>query len=265
MNYHQLPLEVQLNVDADTLAENRRIIGEYSPRYTPLFSQARAQLIIDEDSITTNVRSGITAQYQEREMIAYYIHQYGWTYNIFSNIHWKSMFMLMKHFHRPLLVKLSQGLLPTNAIRYRYDPNISPRCPACHLAQETNEHLFQCPCYADWHQKLFIKIQQFFIKVSVPDKFAYEILLHLKHFFHQTTQGTLLQYDYIFQFQTSIEWRNFFRGQVSRELQSQYLGITNSPKQHFIYHLMKIIWSEFPTLWELRNLYENGQNVLQKE
>ena len=83
------------------------------------------------------------------------------------------MSMLMKHFHWQLFVKLSQGLLPTNAIRHLYDHDISPRCLACHQAHETNEHLFQCLCYTD-------KIQQIFLKVSVPDK--------CKHFCYQTTQ-----------------------------------------------------------------------------
>ena len=55
MNYHQLLLKVQRNVNADTLAKNRWVIGEYSSRYIPLFSQTQAQLIIDEGSITTNV------------------------------------------------------------------------------------------------------------------------------------------------------------------------------------------------------------------
>ena len=57
-------------------------------------------------------------------MISCYIHRYGWDYNIFSNIYWESISMLLKRFYQPLFVKLSQGLLPTNAIRQWYKHNI---------------------------------------------------------------------------------------------------------------------------------------------
>ena len=87
--------------------------------------------------------------------------------------------MLMKPFHRPLFLKLSQGLFPTNTICHQYDNGISLQCTAYHQAHEIYEHLFQYLCYAGRDRQLFTKIQEFFLKVSVSDKFVYDILLQL--------------------------------------------------------------------------------------
>ena len=103
--YDLLPLPVQLNIQADKLAETRRLQSTGDSR-SPLFSTTKAHLILDEDTITKRFSHHISFQYQQREMLAYLINRYGWTSHIFNSVKWEAIAMNVKHFnHRSFYVK----------------------------------------------------------------------------------------------------------------------------------------------------------------
>ena len=94
------------------------------------------------------------------------------------------------------------------------------------------------------------KMKLFFLKsqflTNLHRHFCYSLSIfvakqHKKHYFNTIIHfSSKLQLD-----------EDFFLRQVYQDLQSQYLEITNSLEQYFPYHLMKLIWSEFSTLWKL--------------
>ena len=85
VRYQDLPLEVQLNIQADQLAEQRRRIATGNT-YSPLYSTTKIHLLIDEETVTKGWKYNISFQYQQREMLAYLINRYGWTSHVFNSI-----------------------------------------------------------------------------------------------------------------------------------------------------------------------------------
>ena len=81
---NKIPLEVQLNIEAENLATQRQLCSTRN-YYSPLYSTTKVHLLIEYDRVTRNICESITTQYQE--MVSYYLHQYNWTYCTFQSIH----------------------------------------------------------------------------------------------------------------------------------------------------------------------------------
>ena len=71
--YEELALPVQLNIQADKLAKEQQLKATGNG-FSCLYSSTKAHLIINEETITKSYNHNITQQYQQREMISYYIH-----------------------------------------------------------------------------------------------------------------------------------------------------------------------------------------------
>ena len=67
-----LELPAQLNVDADKLAEDRRLQTISSPLYAPNLPNTKLQLLIDNCTITKKMASQIEQQYQARISLSHF-------------------------------------------------------------------------------------------------------------------------------------------------------------------------------------------------
>ena len=68
----------------------------------------------------------------------------------------------------------------------------------------------------------------------------------------------------MFAFQTSIGWKNFFRGHVASVFQEFY-ELTDCHQDHWTFKLIKFIWGQIKELWDVRNSYEHGTDVIQQK
>jgi len=78
-----------------------------------------------------------------------------------------------------------------------------------------------------------------------------------------TVQKHACYHHEIFGCQSSIGWKNFFRGHVSKKFQERYLA-AGGTKDNWTYNLLKLLWSEIHALWEIRNGFEHGVDTCQK-
>ena len=259
---HKLPLPVQLNIEADKLAEARRkkliSFGRGS-----LYPSTKIQLVIDEDTVTKNVEHTIIRQYQEREMYPYYLMRYGWTLRVFLDIKWDAASMVNKKLnYDSFYLKLSQGILPTRFFIHKYNKHESPLCPACKCEIETNEHLFHCIHYSSWRQKFYTIIRDHCHQSRTSDYFTNTLLTYIKSYCHGTEYVRKPIHQGIFTFQTIIGWKNFFRGQITSRFQAEYEKNAASPIQHWTFHLLRKMWQACKELWEVRNEYEHGHDAI---
>ena len=66
-------------------------------RISPLYNNTNAHLVLDDETITKSVSKSVIRQYQQREMISYFINQHGWTSRVFCNIHWAAVGMAVSN------------------------------------------------------------------------------------------------------------------------------------------------------------------------
>ena len=89
--YELLSFPAQLNVDADKLAENRRLRSINSPICAPRLQYTKVQVHIGISTVSRNVSQAITQQYQKREMERYLLQRHHWNQRTLYNIHWNAM------------------------------------------------------------------------------------------------------------------------------------------------------------------------------
>ena len=171
-------------------------------------------------------------------MLVYLINRYGWTSHIFNSVKWEAIAMNVKHFnHRSFFVKWSNGILPTRYFINKYNPHESPVCPACKCAIETNEHLLQCPCYSQWRTSFFSELDSFFIKYNTHQALLRPLLKLVKSYCSGTLDQSKMKDHGMFSVQTSIGWKNFFRGHIAKVFQEFY-ELTNSYQDYWTFKLL---------------------------
>ena len=67
----------------------------------------------------------------------------------------------------------------------------------------------------------------------------------------------------MFSVQTSIGWKNFFRGHIAKVFQEFY-ELTDSHQDYWTFKLLRVIWKNIRELWDIRNKYEHGEDSSQK-
>lgn len=228
---------MQLNIQADKLAEEQRLTASGN-RFSCLYSTTKAHLIINEETITKSYNYHITKQYQQREMISYYIHRYKWTSRIFYSIRWYELGMTLRHLHHgTFFIKWAQGILPTRFFINKYNPHETPICPACKCSVETNEHLLQCPMYSDWKKNFLKLLKNHFNSTHTPHHISSPLLSIIHSYLNNNLHNNTLQHRGIYATQTSIGWKNFFRGHVSKAFQNAY-KLVDHHKEYWTFKLI---------------------------
>lgn len=97
---------------------------------------------------------------------------------------------------------------------------------------------------------------------SVADNHWFHLYHEDLHLIHNNLKHACYHHE-IFGCQSSIGWKNFFRGHVSKKFQERYLA-AGGTKDNWTYDLLKLLWSEIYALWEIRNGYEHGVNACQR-
>ena len=122
--FHQLPLIAQLNVEADTLANQyQRDKGTFQPNVL-LTEWAGAHLLLPTGTVTSKYESAIRYQATAEPLKAHLRERNNWSAAVFDTVNWSAHSKsIRKHMERRThLIKLVHGILPTNAHLHRQDP-----------------------------------------------------------------------------------------------------------------------------------------------
>jgi hypothetical protein len=146
VEYHQLNLMAQLNVDADAMANRfQREYGAVRPHAT-LTEGAGVHLVTPEGSITSNYASAIRYQATHKPLLQHIRERNGWTASIVDRINWTahSASLRKRLKQRAHYIKLVHGILPTNSHLHRNNPS-RRGCPVCNHRNEEWTHILRCP------------------------------------------------------------------------------------------------------------------------
>jgi len=130
--YDDLPLDAQLNVDADYYAGlYQDNFGQFLPHCT-LLPTCRVMLSIRNISITSDYKNQLIRAYTEPKYIEYLQNRFGWADDVIGVIAWKCLALATRRISRTvILTKVCNDLLPTAVTLQEHKYQHHNRCSVC--------------------------------------------------------------------------------------------------------------------------------------
>jgi hypothetical protein len=284
VEYHQLNLMAQLNVDADAMANRfQREYGAVRPHAT-LTEGAGVHLVTPEGSITSNYASAIRYQATHKPLLQHIRERNGWTASIVDRINWTahSASLRKRLKQRAHYIKLVHGILPTNSHLHRNNPS-RRGCPVCNHRNEEWTHILRCPhsSRVTWRGTLLAEVRKACETRSTRPR--------LKDILVDGIQGWLEsddpecyqlessinddEFQRLIQQQNQIGWKQVFLGRFSwewRDMQDAYYSTrshANPGKQRqgdsWQVAIIGCLWDQWYLLWESRNKDLHGADARQ--
>jgi hypothetical protein len=132
--YEELPLEAQLNIDADELAG---IFQQRSGKSRPIvhiLPSCPAMLLIRGISITSNYRKQLIRASVEPAYIQYLQYKFAWSDEAVTMIAWKSLLRINRDV---VITKICNDLLPTAETLYKRNYQNHNTCILCSKRETT--------------------------------------------------------------------------------------------------------------------------------
>jgi hypothetical protein len=275
-SYDDLPLDAQLNCDADYEAVYFQTVhANYRP-LVPRIPLNLAQLHIDGATINSGYKTAIRNAYSEPALRASIQSSNSWTAETMQSINFQSHKqaldrMSSRHIQ---LVKLCHDILPTAKITHRYNPIASKLCPLCKSETEDFPHLLRCthPDRKPWRHKLYAALRAT-CELHDTRPYLVDLLLNgIDAWFHGVPLDPS-KYPRIFhrliREQTAIGWRQIFQGRMTSEwarLQDNHLrdikALSNFKSGTlWTTTIITTTWKSFFTMWEARNAVVHGADT----
>jgi hypothetical protein len=273
MAYNDLPLDAQMNTQADALATME--LEEYSTpfHHVPFNPESRVMFSINGIAVTRRLETTIRTHARLPALRTYYNDSLKWDDRTFDAIDWDvfgGVYSKMRK-RRNFITKFCTYHLPTGDRLNRRDPRYDDRCPTCHSPSETDDHILQCPSPArrawrsDLVKTLLDPLSSFLDPVLLD--ILREGLLQFFRASHLDPTDYPHRYQRLLKQQQAIGWNNLLRGKFSedwRYLQDQYchshhIQMTHKQRQ-WLTKLLRTMWIRIHDLWTNRNEDRHGRN-----
>ena len=271
-----LPLEAQLNIEADELAgAYQQTNGIFRP-LVHLLPSCPAMLAIRGISITSNYRKQLIRAYVEPAYIQYLQYRFEWSDSTIQTIAWKCLSLAIQRIRRDVLVtKVCNELLPTAATLYKRNYQNHDTCILCHH-QETIEHMLRCesPTRIKWRIQFMCALRKRLEYLETEFSIGETLCTAISEWLET---GIVIIDNYPPRFhaalatQTTIGWRHLFAGRLSQEwLQIQNITRPRTEERQndsYIWgaSIVEVTLSQYIKLWELRNEEVHGKTAEQQE
>ncbi|OEU15138.1 hypothetical protein FRACYDRAFT_239817 [Fragilariopsis cylindrus CCMP1102] len=276
MKYDDLPLEAQLNVDADELAgEYQEEQGQFLP-IIHILPSCPAMLSIEGISVTSNYRKQLIRAYVEPKYIEYLQNKFGWSNDTITGIAWKCLKLATRRINRDvLLTKICNDLLPTATVLRKRKYQNSDECVMCNK-QETRDHMMLCEAQSriKWRRSCMSAIRKQMDKMETEPELKELISTAIAEWL-ETGQVDIskhpIKYATAILAQERIGWRHMFAGKLAQEwlqLQEQSTNTTSGKKRDsYIWgaSIVQILLLQHINLWELRNEEVHGKTKEHQE
>jgi exonuclease III len=275
--YQDLPLDAQMNSQADALATME--LDEYATpfHHVPFNPESRVMFSINGIAVTRRLETTIRTHARLPALISYYQDRLNWDERTFHAVDWEvfgAVYPKMRK-RRNFITKFCIYHLPTGDRLHRRSSHYDDRCPTCHSPSETDDHILQCPSPARraWRSDLIKTLLD--PLATFLDPVLLDILREgLLQFFRASSLDPTLyspRYQRLLKQQQAIGWNNLLRGKFSadwRYLQEQHchrhhIKMTNSQRQ-WLSKLLRTMWIRIHDLWSARNDDRHGRSSKEK-
>jgi hypothetical protein len=276
VSFALLPLEAQLNVEADHKAVHHQTLYQRYRPHVPRLQSNLAQLHIGGATINSNYSAAIRNAASEPALRHHIQSKNNWDDATMQTISWKSHRQALNRMKKRhvQLVKLCHDILPTAKTVHRYNPRATSSCILCHHDMEDLDHLLRCdhPDRKPWRSRLYATLREACESFDTRESLIDVLIKGIDAWMHSTVIDPAdyppSLHDLILS-QTSIGWRQLFQGRFSTQwikLQDQYLqanGISNpnTTGTLWVTRMITVIWRQFFTMWEQRNLKVHGHDL----
>jgi hypothetical protein len=158
-----LPLEVQLNVEADQLATAFLDSSQYQGRAS-LFPSAKCQLLINDNTVSHKLPNAIQYQAGIGPLKTYLKARNNWSDETLESISWTAhgSAHLYHQAHHSFFLKFCHRHLPLGKTLHHRDGKYPARCPGCHSKLESHDHFLGCqaPARIKWRTALITNISR---------------------------------------------------------------------------------------------------------
>jgi len=273
---NDLPLEAQLNIEADELAGTfQQTDGKFRP-LVHLLPSCPAMLAIRGISITSNYRKQLIRAYVEPAYIQYLQYRFEWADSTLQTIAWKCLSLAIQRIRRDVLVtKVCNELLPTAETLYRRKYQNHDTCILCNN-RETIEHMLRCKSASriKWKIQFMCALRKRLEYLETEFSIGETLCTSISEWLET---GTVDVDKYPARFhdaittQTTIGWRHFFAGRLSQGwLQLQETARPRTEERQndsYIWgaSIVEVTLSQYIKLWELRNEEVHGKTAEQQE
>lgn len=277
--YTSLPLNAQLNCDADVEATNARQAILQQQQTVPPLPSTPCQLIIQGKSVTRRIKRNVQEVASISNHKQYLKGQFSWDEDTYNTIDWQLFQETLPKYRDqwPTIVKHIHDISPTGHIAHRNNPHLSHACPACSSPQEDNQHVLQCPhpSRLDWRASTMDQLQNNLSQESNP--VLIDILLDGLMRFHRRLPEIQLQqypqqYHTLIIEQNRIGWEQLYMARWSKEWRRHQTAYTdrqqNNGKQskghQWSLSFSRLLINQWLKLWKLRNTQRHGQDEAQR-
>jgi exonuclease III len=284
--YHRLPLLAQLNVDADALANRyQRDHGLHRPEVL-LTRWAGAHLVLPSGTVTSHYEAALRYHASAEPLRAHLRNRNQWTQATFDTINWTAHGAIIRtHMKkRTHLIKLVNGILPTNANLHRNDP-IRNLCPCCRNVKEDWVHIIRCdtPSRAAWRTQMIKSLDakceslqteptlRAVLITSIQSWMNWLATTPEEHFAVPTTSAMSTAITRLINKQNAIGWHHLWLGRYCQdwsEIQEAYYATMINSKegkkrtgQRWQQSVIGEVWSQWFLLWDMRNHDLHGENA----
>jgi hypothetical protein len=275
IEFDLLPLEAQLNCEADHEAVNHQTMYQSYRPLVPRLPANQAQLHISGATINSSYSSAIRNAASEPALRHHIQCTNNWTDATITSIAWDSHRQALNRMQsrHVQLAKLCHDILPTSKLTHRYNPLLPSSCILCNHDVEDLDHLLRCdhPQRLPWRSQMYKAIREacdsFDTREALIDVLIQGIDAWLtgSQLDIETFPSSLHP---LITSQTAIGWRHLFQGRFSLEwshLQDQYLqeiGLYHSDTTGTLWvtRMITVIWKQFFMMWEQRNQQVHGHD-----
>jgi hypothetical protein len=138
--YAQLPLEAQLNCDADREASRAQHDGLQQQNIVPPMPSTPSQVVLQNKTITSHLRHRIRQTVMIPRWARYIKIKFGWSDQVYQQIDWSSYCHIIRKYRDTwtTMVKHLHDICPTGHIAHRNNKHLPHECPTCSHPHEDN-------------------------------------------------------------------------------------------------------------------------------
>jgi hypothetical protein len=277
--YSSLPLEAQLNVDADAEAGYYQCSHHEQRPLIPRLPSNRVQLHITGKVISSKYKKRIREAFTVPPYLRYIQDRFQWTDESTQSIDWAAYTQAVGRFstRRIQITKLCNDILPTARWANRYDTLTTSHCFHCG-EPEDRDHMLLCThgTRVKWRNDLLVHLRKSHDSTESDPQLLDILIDGLYGWFTNHPIDVALYphpYQRLIQEQNDIGWRHLFNGHLTsqwRILQDRYL---RRQKIHTVTYTgsgwslrtLTILWNDFFVLWQARNEAIHGHDLASQQ
>ena len=281
--YEDLSFEVQLNVDADHLAD--KFMTQYHHGQflkVPLLPVNGAQLHLPRGTITNKLKREILDARNRPAVLQKLCDDNDWDINVQPMfIEWQTHGQVYRALqaHATTLTKFLYAILPVGKRVHRYDPIYPHECPTCDAPYEDEDHLYRCPHQSrrQWLIHFSTSIRYFGEKLNsrpgLPELIVDGITSWIDERPLPTSYSRQPALNNLIEQQTMIGWDHLLKGRFCVEwkiLQQEHLDTISAEKKKedkidnadtWLRKIIRKIWVLWLELWKQRNEDRHGRDL----